>query len=668
MSMQSLEIIISAVKFILAVFVCFYVPGSTVRKWLRLRRESFIDIASSFVLGMSLFTLVALAAGFLNAGWIRWLYIGFFLLMGIRSGRTLFFSSRIAIYDFLLILFATIVFSLTMILSGWSNELGLRFYGVNIGDGIWHLALINEMTYTFPPQHPGIAGIALQGYHFYYDFLLAQFQSMFGISSLHLLFHFFPFVISVLWAVGLYGNALRWFQSKVAGYFAVLLGMFGGSFAFVVPLFWNHAVSLDDGLGVTQPFTALVNPQFASSMVFVLFSALSFREYLQKKSFRSLVPLIFFGVLAAGFKVYAGMIIVGALGLVASVAFLTSKRSLSLIVAFIVMAIGAWLLFKNFNESYGYLLYQPLWPPHRVMQSTLDFTQWEVARQTYESYYDIFGLFKMELWAFVVFFFGNLGSRLFGLIAVMVLLSKRRSIGSWQFLFYFISLVGIAFFVPLFFIQPTAGPFNMIQMYWYFLVLISIPAAGGVSNLLSFLRYRVATVVAIVIILVTLPSFVEKVMSYTKGTGSYIDRSRYEALRALASLGHYTDTTLEFPPVNGNGVKDLEGWFYGDSDPYIPGLGYKRAYLNEETVTFPYEDVQRRLRVISDILQPANSCNISIRNSQCNLDLIQSRKLLDQEGISLVFSPSRFDWVLLIPGLRQIYTNDSYTIYDMLPL
>ncbi len=667
--MQLLEIIISAVKFLLAVFVCFYIPGSITRKWLDLRRESFIDVASAVVLGISLFTLVALISGFLNAAWLRWVYVALFLFLSVRDKNLLNIpkAQKVEIIFFAVV---TSIFSLTMILSGWLVDQGLRYYGVNGGDGMWHLALINEMTYAFPPQHPGVAGILLKGYHFYYDFLLAQFQSMFGISSIHLLFHFFPFVISFLWVVGLYGNALHWFQSKVAGYFAVLFGMFGGSFAFLVPLLWKQSISLDDGLGVTQPFTALVNPQFASSMVFVLFSLLFFREYLQKKSFLSLVPLVTIGIISAGFKVYAGMIVIGALGAVALVSFLFSDRKkLHLAVAFIVMAAGAWILFKRFNVAFGFLVYQPLWPPHRVMQSTLDFTQWELARQTYESYSDLFGLFKLELWAFTVFLFGNLGSRLVGLAAIVILLLKRRPIVSWQFLFFFLSLVSIAFIVPLFFIQPTAGPFNMIQMYWYFLVLISIPAAGGIGYILNRIRNRTVYIVFIcIMILLTLPSFVEKVTSYTKGAGSYIDRSRYDALKALALVGKYTDTTIELPLINSNTIKELEGWFYGDSDPYIAGLGYKRAYLNEETVTFPYEDVARRMKILATMLQPMNSCSSLITSNQCSLDLKQSRMLLDQEGIHLVFSSSRFNWVLSIPGVRKIYNNDSYSLYEVLPL
>lgn len=661
MTMQFLEILLPAIKFVAGILVCFYIPGFVIRRWMHLDRESFIDAVSSFVLGMAFFTLVSLAGAFLHMPFLRWLYIGFFLLIVLRNINGALVWPKIQRDEVIFILSATVLFSVTMILSGWSDELGLRLFGVNTGDGIWHLALINEMTYTFPPQHPGIAGVALKGYHFFYDFLLAQFQSMFGISSIHLLFHFFPFVISALWAVGLYGNAQRWFQSKVAGYFAVLFGMFGGSFAYLVPLLWKQSISLDDGLGVTQPFTALVNPQYASSMVFVLFSALAFREYLQKKSFLSLVPLVAFGIISAGFKVYAGMILVGALGLVA--------KKLHLVIAFIVTAAVAWLLFGRFNDAYGYLVYQPLWPPHRVMQSTLDFTQWEVARQAYESYFDTFGLFKMELWALVVFFFGNLGTRLVGLFAVVVLLWKRRKINSWHFSFYFFSAASIAFIVPLFFIQPTAGPFNMIQMYWYFLVLISIPAAGGMSYLIDHLGNRVVSVVVIfIIILMTLPSFIEKWTSYTKGTGAHIDRLRYEALQSLASRNRYTPTTLEIPSVNTNEIKELERWFSSVSDPHIPGLGYKRAYLNEETVAFPYEDARRRISVISEVLRPMNSCKQLPKEDQCGRDLSHARSLLDQEGISIVFSPNRFDWVDSISGVRSIYQNDAYTIYDVLPL
>ena len=60
---------------------------------------------------------------------------------------------------------------------------GLVFYSINATDAMYHVSLIGNLMHHFPPTHGGLDGVALRGYHFFYDFLLANFSLSFATSS-----------------------------------------------------------------------------------------------------------------------------------------------------------------------------------------------------------------------------------------------------------------------------------------------------------------------------------------------------------------------------------------------------------------------------------------------------------------------------------------------------
>lgn len=645
--------IIQCVLFIFVLLFAFVCPG-----YLFLPKKPQQPIETAFLyslfIGIVLFTTVGLAGGFLGMRFLPIVYL--IISIGVFGVRKMyihiphFYFSRERAVIWLTLFVLAGVFSLPMLGSGWNTREGLTFYSVNGSDGLWHISLIHELANTFPPQHPGFSGIPLTGYHFFYDFLLGEVHRLFYIDALHLLFHFFPLVIAMLWVSGTFLIASRFFRSQVAGIIAAFLSTLGGSFAFIIPYLLHQKASIDDGFGILQPFTAQVNPQFASSALFVIFSCLFLYEYFRQKDIRWLAILILIAGVSVGFKVYAGMIILG--GLVVVTAWsLVFRKHREIIPATSFAVLLGYLFFHPFNKSYGFLLYQPLWPPHRVMQGALDFTQWEIKRQTLSSMGSIKGLIRLEVEAFLIFLFGNVGTRIVGFMALFGFVLK----GLWErslLHIYFLSLLAISFLVPLFFIQPTGGPFNMIQMYWYFLLLFSILAAGGIWMIMRMFPKIIAYGTLLLFILFTLPSVSEKIQHFLRPP-SHLPAAYAEALVQLSRVGSYANTTLEIPTLSVYDYSALDQWFGSVSDPTIPSIGKKRAFINEETVTFPYEEKERRLKMIEAFMRG---------------DVAAARNILNQAEISYIIAPAKQPWIEKVDGVKKIFSNEDFYVYEVLPL
>ncbi|MDP2860127.1 MAG: hypothetical protein Q8N98_00235, partial [bacterium] len=86
--------------------------------------------------------------------------------------------------------------SATMVRSGLLSGLGMEFFGPNGHDGIWHLALINELGRRIPAQIPVFSGENLTNYHFIFDFLVALTNKITQIPIINLYFQIFPVIIT----------------------------------------------------------------------------------------------------------------------------------------------------------------------------------------------------------------------------------------------------------------------------------------------------------------------------------------------------------------------------------------------------------------------------------------------------------------------------------------
>lgn len=639
-------------------FIFLYLPGEAVQVITGRLFTGWTRVVTSFWIGTSVFIGISYGAALFH---IRWIVLPVILVLAV-IGSIDFRKTWKSMRDdwawphwFLIPL--VLLFSFSVVSSGWFTSGGLELRGVNSVDGIWNLALIEELIHSFPPEHPAIAGVPLQGYHLLYNLLVADFSRLSGLSTVSLHFHFFPAIMSFLLVYGIYALARELTGFRRHSIWATFFALAGGSFAFVLPVFFGRSASLDDAFGITQPFSLLVSPSFTLSLLSIIYTWLFLEAYDKRPSWIWGALIGVFAGLAVGMKVYAGMILLPIIGWFILIRLMTRRdwTSIIIVVAAGVVAAGTFL---PLNASYGFLRYQPLWPPHRVMQGVLDFTQWELKRQTLEQMGATRGLVKLEIVALVIFILGNLGTRFVGLIG---LLKMKQSNVSVIFSFLIIGSL-VSFTLPMFFLQPI-GAFNMIQFFWYFLLFMGILAGWGWSLLLDKVSRSWRVIFSIVMIVATIPSAAEKFVSFTERSTS-LSQEEIAFYRELRRVGNPGDTVLVVPVVDGYSEENIRGWVYR-TGPTMPALSGKRTFLGNEVVQFPYDEwVSPRVTLLNTFLLGFNS-RLSEEEKR-----IGSRKALqtlrEKYSIDFIMVPKGAQpWFVSEPWLRFLYINKYGTLYQV---
>jgi len=646
---------IEILLFAIAIFICFYLPGKYVLTRLKLTLGSPEDLFLPFVVGIMLFTFVSYIFAWLK---LEIIILPLFLIISFLAFKTKKWIPRNInkhhLVPLFVVLILAIVFSLSMLTSG--------VYGDTIKygrDDLWHLALINELKASFPPDNPGFAGVPLRGYHFFYNFLLAKVSNIFFISPLSLYFHFFPLFTAILWGVGVYVLMFVWSRKVSIALWAVFLTQFGGSFAFILRLRGHENLSLDSAFGIQQPATALINPPFSISIIIVIAVLFAFYQYFKTKKKGWLVPIILCIGLVSMFKVYAGIILLGSFLLLSL--FQLFKKNYIFFVAFFFTGILFVITYGIFRDTSSTLIFAPLWSPHSVLIDNMPWYGYAEKMYTYTKLSVIKGIVETELYSLYVFFFGNLGTRLIGLLFLPFLLLKNRKLSFFTFTIFVMTLISIL--IPLFFIQ-SGKVFEIIQMAWYFLFFISLFSAFGFHVLFNLVSSKLIRIVLfIVIIVLTLPSAYEPYKGYFDSIdshGSSLSSDYFKAMEFLKAQRNYNDTVLEIPDKNTDATKnDVLSW-YGSSSPAIVAFGNKRSYLSNEYIDFAGVDIAPRIEFIRKIIL-FNKMSID------NLKYTSLKKEIEQglkdNKIFFIYSPYPLLSFEKMNFISKIYENPAASIY-----
>ncbi len=561
-------------------------------------------------------------------------------------------EKKVLLYIFIL----SLIFSLSMTVTGvYNNHIS---YG---RDDIIHLSFINELKANFPPQNPGFTGVILQGYHFLIDFLIAKTSTITQLTNEDLYFHFYPLLISLLWGLGTFVILLNWTKKQSAGLWGVLFSFFGGSFGYIL-LLQNHPnVNLDSVFGIDQPASALLNPPFAISVVLIfLFLSCTF-FYLQSKKSQWLIPLSLCVGLITFFKVYAGMIVIGAF-IVLSLYELIKKRYV-----IIFADIFALLLFlSTFGAFIGPgqgLIFFPMWEPHAILRANLPWVGYDFRMYTYTKLHETYKILGIEIFGLLLYFLGNLGTRIIGLCILIFVFLKNRKLPSF-FSILLIMMICISILIPLFFIQ-SGKVFEIIQLSWYYPILVSLFAAYGTSFLFTK-RFSIIIqiIFAMLLIFLTLPSafwnfYVNIYPHLISQSESYTD-SNFRTMKYVSSQGTYNDTVLQLPPAETK-IADLGKW-YENTLPFITAFGNKKCYVCNEGNPFPNININPRLDFIAQIITLENT---SPKDKDFNKSRTKIEHMLIKNRIVYIYSNYPLTAFQNSPIIKQIYTSDNVVIYKI---
>ena len=654
--MNTLQPFLEAILFLFAIFICFYLPGKFLLTKLKLTLGSPTDLFLPFVLGIMFFTLISYIFSWLK---LEPVILPLFLIISFFAFKSKkWFPKSIEKFHrwpLFLVMVLAIIFSLSMLVTGEYN--GSITYR---RDDLWHLALINELKVNFPPDNPGFAGVPLKGYHFFYNFLLAGISNIFPISPLSLYFHFFPLLIAALWGLGVYSLMYAWSKKASIAVWAVFLTQFGGSFAFILRLRGHEGLSLDSAFGIQQAATALINPPFAISITIVIAALLGIYKYLTDRKNKWLVPVALCIGPVAMFKVYAGIVLLGGFIFFTLIQLFKKKYASFIACSFIgILFLATYGILRDPSSA---LVFAPLWAPHSVLIDNMPWYGYAEKMYTYTKLSVIKGIIETELYSWYVFIFGNLGTRLIGLLFVPVFFLKKGKKPS-LFAVMILIMTLISILIPLFFIQ-SGKVFEIIQMAWYFLFFISLIAAFGFSKLFSFSYSRILKIaIFIIVITLTLPSAYENYMqylSYFRSQRAQLSDPYFESMRFLQSKGNYNDTVLEIPNKIFTAKEDLIKW-YGTSTPAIVAFANKRSYLNNEYIDFTGVDIKPRIDFIHKIIALNNS---SLNESSKYIGLQKEvEQGLKNNKISYIYSPYPLLFFEKMNFISKVYENRAASIY-----
>lgn len=531
--------------------------------------------------------------------------------------------------------------------SGIYRSGDLVFWSSHGHDGFWHIALMEEYKKGYPLLNPVFAGERLVNYHFFSDIAPAEFNRYFKLSTLDLYFRFFPLMLSILLGALSYllGKKLGGFQ---VGFWAAIFTYFAGSFGYIIgggeSTFW-----------ASQPQSSTGNPPQIAAFIIVLTFLYLFDIFLKNRS-KTLFTIcaILVGSLAV-FKVYGAIVLLISLFLV-GLWQAVRKNGVSILLLSLVGAFFSAVVLLPNSTNYGsFLIFEPWWFI-RTMVVAPDRLNWldlELKRQTYIYEENWKRVIQVELTAFLIFFFGNLGIRFLGLWSFWKLLKSSLTNYFNQLL---LIIIIISFLLPILFLQKGVAT-NTIQFLQYFLLLFGFLAALTVANILKRIKSKfVVILVGFTIILLSVPTQLSLIISfYNRLPFAKVSANELSALKFLKDNITHESIVLTAPY---NKYLDLHDpipniWDWSDT-AYVSALTGKRVYLADtEQVTILGYDLSSRLKFQEEIFAQADPTMFTRKLKENRIDYIYFPKPL-KPAVELDKS-----------GLKKVYSNDVVEIWQV---
>lgn len=538
----------------------------------------------------------------------------------------------------LLIVAGTVSWSLTMVKSGLVYSFGMGFWGANGHDGVWHLALINSLSKgSF--NMPTFAGESIKNYHLGYDLLLAFIHNITAIPSVNLYFQIIPPILAILAGVSVYLFVDKWSKSKSASLWATFFVYFGGDLAWLFgkgeSTFWSQ-----------QSISTLINPPFAFSLV-VMFLGLYF--LMKEKSNISLVIcMLLFGSLLE-IKAYAGVMVLGSLFAV-GIWQVWRERSYRYLKVFAGASLMTAVLFVVFNKgSENVFIFQPFW----FLSTLFNLDRFSIPKlasaiANYNLGHNVPKLILAYIFGFVVFWVGNMGSRLIKEFEIFKWLKKPLSITPLE-LFCTSMIIGGAL-VPTLFVQKGT-PWNTIQFLYYSLIFSSVLAGIALKNTRN-------KILIVFIILITIPTTIITLKDvYIPGRPPA--KISNEELSALSFLLEQPDGVVLTYPFDSAKAKEAENnpprpLYLYDSTAYVSAFSSKQTYLEDE-VNLNITDFDWRGRR-ENVEKFLNTLNAN-----------EARSFLKGNNIKYVYwvKPQRAKLGESQLGLSKIFENSEVNVYEV---
>jgi len=483
-----------------------------------------------------------------------------------------------------LIFLGIINWSLIMVKSTLIYPFGMGFWGPNGHDGVWHIALINQLA-RGSLEMPTFAGEQLKNYHIGFDALLAIIHKVTTIPVHNLYFQIIPPLLALLIGILVYKFVLLWRKSKSAAFWATFFVYFGGSFGWLVTLLRNGEIGGESMFWAQQAISTLVNPPFALSIVLMFLGLILLIRYKKSAGFRLLVLIsLIFGSLVQ-VKVYAGILSLGGL-FVAGIFEYFRKKDFAILKVFAGSFLTSLLLYIPLNKfSSNLIVYRPFW----FLETMMGLTD----RFYWQRFYEAMVNYRLgNIWikaipayliAFLIFLVGNMGIRIIKAPLIIKWLRDFKKIRATEIFLLVVIVGGVVF--PMFFLQ-AGTPWNTIQFFYYSLVFSGVLAGVFLGEWLEIQKNNKKKFLAIASILVlTLPTTMATLKHYLPARPpAKISHEELEALSFLSEQPNGVVLTYPFDRIAAEAARSNppRPLYLYESTAYVSAFGNKPVYLEDE--------------------------------------------------------------------------------------
>src|SRR5688500_15587336 len=188
-SLSDIAFWFSLIAILISFLVAFYIPGRVILGEKAIKQEGALHVFS-IVVGIAMFAWQGYLFGILQLRWLTYLYIAVFV--GLYIYKRYYSNIKISLSSFRKIdpLILVIGFFgigaqiLPYLQMGLKTQQGITLINNNLGDHIWHGGLIAELVDHFPPSEPGMAGIILKDYHYWFSLVTAELIRVFNLPEL----------------------------------------------------------------------------------------------------------------------------------------------------------------------------------------------------------------------------------------------------------------------------------------------------------------------------------------------------------------------------------------------------------------------------------------------------------------------------------------------------
>ncbi|MDP3974389.1 MAG: hypothetical protein Q8P65_00175 [bacterium] len=627
-------------QFFLFVFLVTYPLGKIILNYLKINLTFWESLLISINIGIVILILLAFFSGIIGLGKFFYFFpVAVFIILLSRQKlfekyrKKLIFNIDFKLLGILLI--TVLLCGYFTFFSGQIVNKQLRLIGGNVHDGLWHIALINNLKKNIPPENPIYAGTTIRNYHYLTDIFVAISSDFTKIPVMALYFKIIePFFI-LLFSATIFIFLNRITGSRVFSYYGVILTILSSNLFYLVNIFYPTAYFNPSVLWVDEFITMMVNPQLLLSYIVILtllYLILIYEKILNLK-FILLISVV--GASLLGIKSYGLIVLLISFFTVSLFQSVRKRFDLIKITGGMLLASVVFYLFSNISKQSIFIL-SPLWFIKSMFETPdhLAYPTWELKRQTFLEHRNYLRIGQLYIEGLALFLFGNLGGRIIGFLAIFNRLENKKK--EAIYILWFMSIVSLM--LPLIFIQKGVA-WNSIQFFYYAIISLGILTVIFLNDLYKKHKYLVV-VLAMMVWITLLPGIIYNLVHYFPDKSSLYGSS--DALSALQFFKNQPDGTVLINPIYMN-------------ESFVPALSEKTAFLADESIlSIQLVDYDRRKEEVKSFFSNINS-NI-IRGN-----------FLKENDIKYIFTVNdrRFNYNNAL-DIKEIYSNKEIIIYKVI--